>query len=233
MRVLTGFLVSFLFAGCATQPWPMENDPGVRMDEVVSEWRTMREAGAGCEDSERHDDAQVDCGRLRDALERLSVEFPHDDRIRFASAVLAYETGQRERAQFYLDTLLERAPDHARGAELRSRIAIEDGNLALAERLVERTIELRPDVPSLREAKAAVAYGAGDFVKARHALDTAERLGAPAWRLAYHRGLISEAQGERAGAERYYRDALEARPDWAAPQARIRGLWAENPTLTR
>ena len=119
MRVLTMACVVAMFAGCATQPWPAEDDPGVRVDGILAEWRAMREAGLRCEDSGRHDGAQVDCGRLRDALELVSVEFPRDTRVRFASAVLAYEAGERERAQFYLDTLLDRAPDHARAAELR------------------------------------------------------------------------------------------------------------------
>ena len=82
---------------------------------------------------------------------------------------------------------------------------------------------------ALREARAAVAYAMRDWAEARHALTTAERLGAPSWRLDYHHGLVCEAEGDVDRAEMFYRSALEKRPDWAAPRARVRGLWAEGP----
>ncbi|MCG8588080.1 MAG: tetratricopeptide repeat protein [Proteobacteria bacterium] len=227
MKTLMALCVAALCIGCAAKHWPTQNEPGVRLEGILDEWREMRDAGLQCEDSGRHDNPQVDCGRLRDALERVAVEFPRDAQILFVSAVLAYETGAREQAQFYLDTTLDRSPDHARAAELRSRIALEEGNLAFAERLLDRTIELRPDAAGLREARAAVAYAMRDWAAARRALTTAGRLGAPAWRLDYHEGLISEAEGDLERAEAFYREALAARPDWQAPRSRIRGLWAE------
>ncbi len=227
MKTLLTLFVVVVCAGCASQPWPTEHDPGTKLEDILTEWQEMRAAGLRCEDSDRHDNVRVDCGRLRDALERVAITFPQNTDVLFASAVLAYASGEREQAQFHLDTVLERKPDHATAAELRSRIAIEEGNLAFATRLLDQTIELRPDVASLREVRAAVAYAMRDWEEARKALNTAARLGAPAWRLDYHQGLVCEAEGDVLRAETHYRAALEARPEWEAPQGRLRGLWAE------
>ncbi len=230
MRFVVLTLLVVALGGCATpRPWPDARDSRVQLDAILAEWREMREAGLSCQDSERHDNVVVDCGRLRDGLERVSLEFPRDPELQFASAVLAYETGEREQAQFYLDMTLSRDPGHVEAAVLRSRIALEEGNAPFAERLLDRTIEVRPEAPGLREARAAVGYALRDWEEARRSLDVAARLGAPEWRVEYHRGLIAEGEGDLSAAKTHYGHAAAARPDWTPPRARIRGIEAERP----
>lgn len=223
-RSLAAALLAALLPGCATRSWPEASDPGVRLEALLEEWREMRSLGLRCEDSGRHDDAVVDCGRLRNEIEAALVEFPNDVELLFAGAVLAQEASESEQAQALLDTLLSRAPGNARAAILRSQIALEDGNLAFALRLLDRSIELQPADPGLRESRAAVAYLERDWPRARRELTAAERLGAPAWRVAYHRALVAEAVGEWKIAASAYRAAIEARPEWSAPYERLRGL---------
>ena len=93
--------------------------------------------------------------------------------------------------------------------------------------MLEEQVELAPDVPELREALASVHYLLGDFDEARRELRVAERLGAPAWRVAYNRGLLEEAEGYPDRAIEWYRDALAERPGWDKARSRLRGLESE------
>jgi cell division septation protein DedD len=226
LRVLVA-LACGVAIGCSSAGWPTRGDPRVRLEALLSEWEQMRAAGGACEDSGRHDAPQRDCARLRDELQRLQLEFPRHPALFFAGAVLAYESGAIEQAQAQLDVLLARTPGHARAAVLRARIALEEGNVPFARKLLGQSIDLVPDDFALREAFAAVAYADQDWAGSERALRAAERLGAPAWRIAYHYGLIAEARGDLRTADEQYRKAVLARPDWNAPRVRIRGLWAD------
>ena len=110
---------------------------------------------------------------------------------------------------------------------MRGRIAIQQGNLPFARRLLEEHVQLAPDSSELREALASVHYLLGDLTRARRELEIAERLGAPRWRVAYHRGLLEEADGKPEAAIDYYRRALEGNPGWDRARARLRGLESE------
>src|SRR5437763_34081 len=58
-------------------------------------------------------------------------------------------------------------------------------------------------------------YLAREGPDARRQLVTAGAPGAPAWRIAYHLGLVEEGSGRPEEARRYYAEALEGNPDWA------------------
>lgn len=60
----------------------------------------------------------------------------------------------------------------------------------------------------------------------------AERLGAPRWRIAYHRGLIEEARHHLEEAQRYYAETLKANPSWKPAASRLKGLTALIPPTT-
>ncbi len=70
--------------------------------------------------------------------------------------------------------------------------------------------------------------------EAKRQLTIAANLGAPAWRVAYHRGLFEEASGNFHLALRHYEEAISERPGWEVALARRDGIVAatqqgENP----
>jgi len=214
-------------AGCASSrgpAWPSPHDADARLEAVLERWRTMRAAGGTCEGVDRPDAPRVDCAAFRRELERLALEFPGHPRLLLARAVLARETGRPARAQAFLDALLGRPGAQPEAAVLRARIAVEEGNLPFAERMLREQVELRPDHAGLRETAAAVAYLQEDYAEAEMHLGAAERLGSPAWRVAYHRGLLAEARGDLSEARARYRAALKHRPDFDPARSRLVGL---------
>ena len=172
-----------------------------------------------------------ECARLQREVERLAVICPGHVPTLMANAVLAYDDRRAELSQQYLDQILAQPRNHPDAAALRARIAIEEGNLPFARRLLEQQIKLAPDHSGLRETYAAELYLDGKMPRAVEELTMAAALGAPGWRVAYHRGLIEEASGRLSEAGRYYAEALQGNPGWAPAQSRLKALRArETPT---
>ena len=174
--------------------------------------------GRGCEQRERRD--TTDCEAYR-GIARLAVEF-RDPEALLALAVIEFERGRKEDALKTLDVLRSLEPIHPEAAILRARIAIDEGNLPRADFSKSRASSSRI-IPVL-ELLASVAYLEGEYGDADRSLEIASRLGAPAWRVAYHRGLVAEASGRLDRAARAYAACLEASPDFAPAQSRLRGL---------
>ncbi len=221
--------LSLALAGCGSArsvlgPTWEQQDAAPRLAVLLDRWEELRSAGQTCEDLPRVGQPERDCGRIQLGLRQLAAEFPSDASVLLANAVVSYEVGYPTRAQSYLDAALTVDPAYPEAAILRSRIAIEEGNLPFARRLLRESIELSPDHAGLREALASVAYLAGDFPSARKQLLAAERLGAPPWRIAYHRGLVAEAVGDPTAAAAHYRRSLEERPDYERARARLAGI---------
>jgi tetratricopeptide (TPR) repeat protein len=166
------------------------------------------------------------CEFLRAEIDRLAQVCPQSANVLLANAALAYGERQFFKAQQLLDQLLGAPGPNPQAAALRARIAMEEGNLPYALRLSEQHIRLSPEDPGLREVRASVLFLSRRYDEARRELDTAERLGAPGWRVAYHRGLLAESQGLNEAAAAQFRKAIEMRPGWNAPAARLKGLEA-------
>jgi tetratricopeptide (TPR) repeat protein len=166
----------------------------------------------------------VDCERARNAIERLALEFPGHAPTLMAAGTLAYEAGESEKAQNYLDQVFRVVPGHADAAVLRSRIAIDEGNLPYARRLLDAQIQYTPDHAGLREAQSSVLYMTGDLQGAAASIAAAEALGAPAWRVAFHRGLIAEKAGRIAEARAEYQACLDENPSHASAKSRLSGM---------
>lgn len=232
-EIRSGWAMALMAAaafGCAASEGPRgatRFDPDVRLDALLVEWQMQPDPGLSCEMRPRERAAVTDCGRVRGEVEQLALEFPQHPRVRLAAAALAHDVRDRIRAQSHLDALFAAQPVHPEAAVLRARLAIEDGNVALARRVLREQIALTPDHPGLREAEAGVHYLAGDRSLATASLDAAEALGAPGWRIAYHRGLLDEAAGDRASALDQYRLAAEENPAFAPAREREAGLTAE------
>lgn len=199
-------------------------EPSHRLEHMLGSLDAAIRAGSACYELWEFDHATVDCERIQREVDRLYMEFPQHPQVMLASAVLNYRRGRSEAAQFLLDQLLAMPTPPAEAALLRARIALESGNTLSAADLLQRQLMLAPNRFELHEAQAAVHYLNGRLDRARSALGVAGRLGAPAWRLSYHHGLLSEAEQRWDEACRFYARALEQRPDHKASRSRLLGL---------
>ncbi len=193
-----------------------------RLDKLIDQYQATK---GGPDDNPRYH--AVDHDRARNEIERLALEYPGHVRTLMTCAVLSYECKEPEKAQNFLDQLFRAEPAHPDAGVLRSRIAIDEGNLPLAKRVLEMQIQYRPDHAGLREAHSGVLYLSGELEGAGRSIDAAERLGAPAWRVAYHRGLLAEAAGDAAAARRQYEAAAQANPAFLPAKSRLSGMNAE------
>lgn len=215
-----------LLGGCAAGDVPV--DPEKEIVVVLDAWEAQR-AGDRGEPSVSEPRELPDPGIVQSRLEALSLEYPNHVEALVANGVVAWEAGQAEKAQTYLDRALALDPAHGDAACLRARLALAEGGLPFARRLLERTARLAPGHAGLQETLAAVHYLQGDLDAALVALRLAERLGAPGWRVSYDLGLIEEARGDGAAAEAHYRDAAAANPDHDAAKQRLEGVAARRP----
>jgi len=223
---LGALLLLCTLPGCALDPYWQVEGPRIHLQRLLEEWQSERENGGSCASGGRRH-PYSDCGRIQAEIERLALDFPAHPEVLLANAVIAFETGAPEKSIDYVDALLDLGSAPPDASVLRGQLAIRQGNLPHARRVLESHARLAPDHAGLRETLASVHYLEGNYRDARRELQVAERLGAPAWRTAYHRGLVAEAEGDPEAAMQHYRSALRDRPDWAAPRSRLRGLESE------
>jgi tetratricopeptide (TPR) repeat protein len=219
IRRLVAIALGLSAAGCFHYHGVARQHCGDPDSQLASLLTPLEEArGAGCAAW------PSDCDNLRREIERQALICPGHAPTLLTNAVIAYEAGSALKAQQFLDRIFERPGSHPDAAVLRARIAVEEGNIPFARRFLEQQILLAPDQAALRETHAGVLYLAGDSEHARIELNAASELGAPRWRIAYHLGLIEEAQGRVETAKRFYSEAVAGNPDFAAAKARLNGL---------
>ncbi len=225
-RVMSSALMLVFLSGCVS----MDNhrasiaDPDERLDQLMAVYSNINGEKQGCHELKRAYSSTTDCKRIQGEVQRLHMEFPENERVLMANAVLQLQAGRYDRAQFLLDQLLSQPGAHPEAALLRSQLAVREGNTARARTLLKQQIVLRPDYAELREALASTYYLEGKYDDARKTLYAAGRLGVSGWRIAYHQGLLSEAQEDWAGACQFYLRSLEQKPDFRQAVARLVGL---------
>ena len=79
----------------------------------------------------------VDCDRTRNEIERLAIDFPTHVPTLMANAVIAHEQRDDVKAKRFLDSVFAASPMHAEAGALRAQLALDDGNVDLARRIVE------------------------------------------------------------------------------------------------
>ena len=217
------------FACATTSPLTRQlcYDPGVQLANVLRPLEDLRAKGCQIEASTA---GPAECDRLHHALQRLLVICPGDAPTLIANAVVAYDEHNSVQSQQFLDEALAQPGRYPDAAVLRARIAIEEGNVPFARRLLEQRIRLVPDHAGLHETLGAALYLEGRLPEATLELTTARALGAPGWRVAYHLGLVEEASGRFEEASRHYGEALEGNPAWAQAQSRFNALRAKAAT---
>ena len=224
----TGFLVPLLVAACASNPPVIRQqcyNPDVQLAELVHPYEDLRAKGCSIDAGQ----FGSECDRLRLEIARLAVVCPTHAPTLMANAVIAYDDKRPADAQQYLDQILAQPRSFPDAAALRGQIAIEEGNIPFALRMLEQQSKLAPDHAGLHETWAAALYADGQLASSRNELAMAQALGAPTWRIAYHLGLIEEAAGNRAEAMRDYTQAVSGNPQFQPAVSRLKALQATAP----
>jgi tetratricopeptide (TPR) repeat protein len=226
-RLTVGLTLLALGVGACRTPMPGYRHEGQGPDERLLDLVTLldaqREANGGGGDPVD----LVDGGRIQNELRRLHLEYPGHVPTLYVLADLVFREGRKERAAAYLDDLFAVQWAHPEAGILRAQIAICEGNLPAATRVLERQIRLNPDHPGLREALSSTHFMAGRYDEARTTMERARRLGAPVWRVAFNLGLIEESSGNHTLAMQRYEVAFAENPDFPPALARYIGLRAE------
>lgn len=214
--------------GCrAMTPPPPDcpGDPDEKVMELVDAWQRapckgLYEGNAcgGCDGNVRSKEF------IRRQTENLIFRYPRHTPARFLAALMAYEANDSARAVEHLDTALALDPVHPEAVALRSRIALEEGNVQYAKRLLQDQIALVPNDASLHEVMSSAYYMSEEYDVALRELDTSERLGGDRGRIAYNRGIIYEAKGEPQIAAGHFKTATTAAPYWPRPKGRLEAL---------
>lgn len=183
-------------------------------------WTALQEArAAGCQP----DSFGVErCDVMRREIERLAQTCPAHGPALMANAVLAYDARNLPQSQRLLDELLAMPEPHPDAAALRARIAIEEGNLPFALRFLAQQVRISGDHFGLREAYASALYLDRKYDEAAAQLKAAEKLGAPAYRILFHRALLHESEGRNNEALKDYSAALQAKPGWPPAVSRLK-----------
>lgn len=211
---------------CATRTVRFNNEcfnVSARLDQAWATLQAARSDPAGCLGGPNGADR---CQQSRSDIEYLSHVCPSDQRALMANAILAYDARDLAKAQQLLDVLFSLQRIYPEAAVLRARIALEEGNTPFAVRFLTQAVRTSSDHAGLREVYASSLYLSGRWDEAGSQLMAAERLGAPRWRIAYHRGLIEEARHNLEAAHRYYAETLKANPSWKPAASRLKGLTA-------
>jgi len=220
-------VMALAVTGCQWIPeraTPQTGNPQVELDVLLRKIEAARKDSPDSLVLLEEEDVIVDPQHLRIEADRLAVRFPHHVPTLMTCAILAYESDQRTAAQRFLDRALAIDAGLPDAAILRAQIALADGNVRLARRVVESAIERRPDLPQLRETHAGVLFLLGEYDRSTTAVDAAISLGAPAGRAHYHLGLIAERSGDVQSASLQYQEALLADPGFEDAAIRLRGL---------
>ena len=216
-----------LTTACATAPLVRQQcyNPDTQLAAVLQPLEALQ--AKGCDPAAVEGRAS-ECERLKREIARLGVVCPGHAPTLMANAVIAYDEHRPAESQALLDIILSQPRRYPDAAVLRSQIAMEEGNVPFARRMLEQQIKLVPDHSGLHETYAAALYLDGRLPEARTELTTASALGAPRWRIAYHLGLIEEASGRSDQAIQLYTEALQGNPGWQPAESRLRALRAHN-----
>jgi predicted Zn-dependent protease len=214
-------------AACATDPVLRQQcyNPDAQLARLLKPYEELRAKDCTLDGSAER--GGTECERLEGEIVRLGVVCSTHAPTLMANAVIAYDENRPAESQQMLDVILAQPRGYPDAAVLRGRIAIEQGNVQFAQRLLGQQIKLVPDHSGLHETYAAALYLDGKMAEARGELTLAGLLGAPRWRIAYHLGLIEEALGLGAEAGKLYAEALQGNPGWAPADSRLKALRAK------
>src|SRR5690348_13185047 len=159
-RRLLAFATAVLVSACASAP-PLARqqcyNPDAQLAAVLQPFEAARASGCTIGVNEH----ESECERLRLEIARLAVVCPTHAPTLMANAVIAYDEKRTVDAQQFLDLILGQGRTYPDAAVLRGEIAIEEGNVPYALRMLEEQIGLAPAHAGLRETHAAALYEIG------------------------------------------------------------------------
>lgn len=214
-------LTLMLINGCASTPTVSPYEPDKQLQALLEKHHIKRAEGITCQRSPQQ---HVDCHTLASELGKLAITYPQHRDINFIAALVYFQSGRIVDSQLLLDKVLSKQDSLPEAAILRSKIAMQEGNMNLARTLLNRQLQRVPDHPELYASLAATYYLEGRYEKSQHLLQTADRLGAPAWRSSYHLALVHEAQQHWATACQYYVQTLNRLPTHSQSLSRLLAL---------
>lgn len=199
-------------------------NPDVRLDDLLILLQYQDSIHDQCLDIQRPSSAVHDCGRLIVEMQRILNDFPYHQRTMMALSVVYYQMNRKDRAQYVLDELLNMPGAKPEAAILRSKIALEEGNVQLAGDVLLRQILLVPENEQLRSALASVYYSQGEIQRARNILNMTNNANDQLWILSYHNGLLAEAEKDWLSACQLYFNALQLNPAYGPARSRVIAL---------
>lgn len=217
-------LIALVMTGCASQQKFIGEieDPEQEVTRLIEHELTNIQSGEYC-----RPDPQSPFNGCDGALQRLTqlfTKFPDYERLQLALAVSYQARNKNREAQYYLDLLLKKDRPRPEAAILAAKLAMEEGNTRRAETLLNAQKRLNPMHAGIHETLAAVFYLNHEPEKGFSALAAAEQLGAPAWRVAYHRGLLYELSKNESAACAQYAKSYTEKASFRLPEGRILGL---------
>lgn len=218
------FICALLIQGCASEQAFVQDvvDPEQEVERLVElELQNIHE-GNYCKRDPQSTFGGCD-GVLR-RLGQLFTRFPDLERLQLALAISNHARKRNREAQYYVDLLLAKDQPRPEAAILGARLAMEEGNTRRAEQLLKAQRRVNPVHAGIQETLAAVFYLKHEPEPGFAALAAAEQLGAPAWRISYHRGLMYELANNEAAACEQYAKSLGINPGFGPPEGRILDL---------
>jgi tetratricopeptide (TPR) repeat protein len=161
--------------------------------------------------------AQVlaDYGRSADGLallDRAIAAYPDQEELRYSRAFVLERLGRVDDAIKELRAVAKRRPEDASALNALGYTLADHGrSLPEAERLIRAALERRPDSAAIQDSLGWVLHRRGRSVEALEWLKRAYA-NEPDPEIAAHLGEVQWALGDRAGAERTWRTALEKTP---------------------
>jgi tetratricopeptide (TPR) repeat protein len=187
-----------------------DDNPESRVQLVVAEAQLLREAN-----------------RNRDAFDLLAQELkntPEEPELLYDYALTAEKLERFDVLEKNLRKLIEVRPDHAHAYNaLGYSFAERNTRLPEARKLIERALDLAPDDYFILDSMGWVLYRQGDLKGAAEQLRRAYD-GRPDAEIGAHLGEVLWMLGERAEADRIWRESLQAAPDNETLQKTIKRL---------
>jgi tetratricopeptide (TPR) repeat protein len=200
-----------------------------RVDEAREYLKRIEPAGPGEQVQLLVAEAQIlrDASRYGDAYEMLGQalrKVPDQPELLYDYALTAEKLERFDIAEENLRKLIQVKPDHAHAYNaLGYSLAERNTRLPEARKLIEKAVELAPEDYFIVDSLGWVLYRQGDLPGAARELRRAWA-GRPDAEIGAHLGEVLWVMGERAEAEKIWKDSLESSPDNETVQKTIQRL---------
>lgn len=206
VRNTLSFLVVLFITGCASVDFLPILNPDAALNELVERYE-IKQNGINC-----YGEKKIDCAGAASELQQLLLANPnHTNTQVLASSVFLY-SGRQIQAQVVLDELVNQYLPPLVALIMRTDMALNEGNIKLAQRLNEQAITLYASNPKPYLQKASIYYIEGSYKQALSYLSTSLRFGLEDSIYYYHLGLINQVRNQLDQACNYYKQSLSLSP---------------------